>query len=177
MADEAGKPGLDPAVAYQQAVEAFGAAVERMQKGDFQKAADAFAKIESENTEEPVLAERARAYRHICERRTAPPAEAPRTADEQFLHGVFALNDGRLDESIGLLDASLSSNPASAKAFYARASAYALKGNTDAAVADLRQCIAIDPATRFHAANDPDFEKIREEPAFIDIIEPTAQGA
>jgi len=29
---------------------------------------------------------------------------------------------------------------------------------------------------RYQAANDPDFEPIREEPSFIDIIEPTPAG-
>jgi len=47
----------------------------------------------------------------------------------------------------------------------------------DAAVRDLRQAITVDPQVRFQAGNDPDFEAIREEPAFIDIIEPTPSGA
>ena len=51
-----------------------------------------------------------------------------------------------------------------------------MKGSTGKAVTDLRQAIASDPTVRFQAVNDPDFEKIREEPAFIDIIEPTPTG-
>ena len=51
------------------------------------------------------------------------------------------------------------------------------KGATEKAVADLRQAISVDPTVRFQAVNDPDFERIREEPAFIDIIEPTPTGA
>ena len=47
---------------------------------------------------------------------------------------------------------------------------------TEQAVSDLRQAIAADPQIRFQAINDPDFEQIREEPAFIDIIEPTPTG-
>jgi len=38
---------------------------------------------------------------------------------------------------------------------------------------------ATDPTDKdqMQAVNDPDFERIREEPAFIDIIEPTPTGA
>ncbi len=50
-------------------------------------------------------------------------------------------------------------------------------GNAEAAIGDLRQAIALEPQTRFQAVNDSDFERIREEPAFIDIIEPTPSGA
>ena len=177
MAAEHAAPAGDPAQAYEQAVKTFQAAVEQLHKGDVQGAHEQFVALEQNTPDEPVLAERARAYKRICERRLAAAPVAPEGAEDRYLHAVIALNGGRFDEAIQLLDAALAANPASAKAFYARASAYALKGNTDAAVADLRQCIAMDPTTRFQAVNDPDFERIREEPAFIDIIEPTSQNA
>ena len=52
-----------------------------------------------------------------------------------------------------------------------------MQGNAVAAVEDLRQAIAADPKLRYQAANDGDFEKIRDEAAFIDLIEPTPAGA
>ncbi len=55
--------------------------------------------------------------------------------------------------------------------------AWALAANADNAVGDLRQAISLDPTLRFQAVNDSDFERIREEPGFIDIIEPTSAGA
>ena len=81
------------------------------------------------------------------------------------------------DTAIKLLDQALGEDPSSARYLYARASAYALKGHADAAIGDLRQAIIIEPTVRFQAANDTDFEQIREEPSFIDIIEPTPTGA
>jgi hypothetical protein len=67
--------------------------------------------------------------------------------------------------------------PESPRFLYARASAAAIQGDAESAVKDLRRAIAADPQVRFQAGNDPDFESIREEPAFIDIIEPTPTGA
>ena len=87
------------------------------------------------------------------------------------------MNSGDTEGSIRLLDQALQHDPTSVRVLYARSSAWALSGNADAAVRDLRQAIAGDPTIRFQAVNDADFERIREEPAFIDIIEPTTTGA
>ena len=51
------------------------------------------------------------------------------------------------------------------------------QGNAEAAVADLRKSISIDPLIRFQLINDSDFEQIRDEATFIDLIEPTPSGA
>ena len=53
----------------------------------------------------------------------------------------------------------------------------ALQKNAERAVSDLRSAIAVDPTVRFQATNDTDFKLIREEPAFIDVVEPTPAGA
>jgi Flp pilus assembly protein TadD len=89
---------------------------------------------------------------------------------------VVLLNNGEGAAAIELLDKALQTSPSSAKILFARASACAIDGNTEGAVRDLRKAIAADPQVRFQATNDPDFEKIREEPAFIDVIEPTPTG-
>lgn len=163
--------------AYEKAVIDFGKAVQVMQKGDFSGAQGAFETIATSDLDEPVLRERARSYGQMCARRTASPTAPPRNSEERYLHAVVQLNRGQIDEALTLLEQALRENPASAKLFYARASAHAVKGRAEAAVEDLRQAIAIEPQTRFQAVNDPDFEKIREEPSFIDIIEPTPAGA
>ena len=163
--------------AYRHAVNEFGNAVQLLHQGRYEEAKTKLAALENNDFDEPVLAERARTFRRICDSKLAGSADGPRSAEDRYLAGVVALNDGRLDEAITLLDQALRENPASAKFFYARASAHALQGNTEAAVGDLRQCIAIDPQTRFQAVNDSDFERVREEPSFIDIIEPTPTGA
>jgi tetratricopeptide (TPR) repeat protein len=96
--------------------------------------------------------------------------------DELYFQAVLSSNEGKYDEALSLFERALREHPDSPKVLYARASTWALKGNSEAAVGDLRRAIAADPKVRFQAANDPDFEPIREEPAFIDIIEPTPAG-
>ncbi len=176
-ADSKLKAGATHNQRYEQALQDFGAAVEALHKGEYDNALEAFRRIEVAELDEPSLLERARSYVRICEKRLSPPGTDPQDGDGRYHHGVILMNKGDLDRALSLFESALSEMPESPKVLYARASAWSLKGNAEAAVADLRRAIDADPQVRFHAANDPDFEPIREEPAFIDIIEPTPTGS
>jgi len=162
---------------YKELVAQFVEALDAFNKGDFSAARELFEKIVGSCEDEPVMADRAQAYVRICERKTAPPPSEPQTPQEQYYLAVLLANEGRPDEALPLLDRALQEDPSSAKLLYARASVWAIKANVEAAVSDLRQAIVVDPHVRFQATNDSDFEAIREEPAFIDLIEPTPSGA
>lgn len=176
-ADNKTKSGSSHHQRYEQTLQEFGAAVESLQKGEYDDALKAFRRIEATELDEPALLERARSYARICETRLSPPGEDPQGGDDKYHQGVISMNKGNFDRALSLFESALNDMPESPKVLYARASAWSLKGNAEAAVADLRRAIDADPHVRFHAANDPDFEPIREEPAFIDIIEPTPTGS
>jgi tetratricopeptide (TPR) repeat protein len=163
--------------AYEAALTEFAAAIERLGRRDHAGALELFRKLESEQSDEPELADRARTYAKICARRLAPAEQDPPDADACYYRAVLLANEGRAAEAIRLLDRAVDHDPTSVRFRYARACAWALEGKVEAAVADLRQAIVGDPRVRFQAANDTDFERIREEPAFIDVIEPTPTGA
>jgi len=162
---------------YEKAVEGFSAAVELLHKQEYAQARDQFREIAAANADEPTLVDRARTYAGICEKQMAPPEDSPESADDFYYRAVLLANDGDYDDALPLFERALVDLPDSPKVLFARASTWALKGNAEAAVADLRRAISADPQVRFQAANDPDFEPIREEPAFIDIIEPTPSGS
>ena len=162
---------------YEKALESSSAAVELLHKRQYEQARDQFLNIASSNSDEPTLVDRARTYALICDQRMAPPQDSPESADDFYYRAVLLANDGDYDDALPLFERALVGMPNSPKVLYARASTWALKGNAEAAVADLRRAITADPQVRFQAANDPDFEPIREEPAFIDIIEPTPSGS
>jgi len=162
---------------YEKAVAGFGEGVQLVRAGDYTKAMDRFNEILGSVKDEPVLAERCRVYVSICKKRLAPAVEPGSSTDDLYYRAVLESNGGNPAEAISLLDQALQQMPNSAKLLYARASAWALSGRADAAVSDLRQAIGLDPTLRFQAVNDFDFERIREEPGFIDIIEPTSAGA
>ncbi len=162
--------------AYEQALRDFGAAIDLLRQGSYARAMEIFEVLRKENPEEPVLAERSRTYSAICARKLAPPHARPETADELYFAGVVSANDGEYARAIEYLDRAAQLDASSAGILYARAAARALSGLAEAAAADLRQAVALDPRCRFQAANDPDFDKVRDEAVFIDVIEPTPEA-
>lgn len=164
-------------LAFEAALGEFATALERLHRGDAAGAKAAFVQLEAAHRHEPQLAHRARTYVQVCERRLAPALAEPQDDDARYERAVVLSNAGQYDAAMRLLDASLAAQPNSAKHLFARASVWALRGQADQAIADLRQAIAADPKLRFQAANDPDFERIRGVPTFIDVIEPTPAGA
>ena len=162
---------------YDQAVVDFGKAVEAINAARYDEARKLFTALIESVHDEPGLVERSRMYLSVCDKRTAK-VDAPGTGFDDIYHqAVMAMNSVDTEGSIRLLDQALQHDPTSVRVLYARSSAWALSGNAESAVSDLRQAIAGDPTIRFQAVNDADFERIREEPAFIDIIEPTTTGA
>lgn len=57
-----------------------------------------------------------------------------------------------------------------ATAFYNEACVYALLSRSEEAVSSLQKAIELDSSLRKHAREDADFDKIRELPAFIDMV-------
>lgn len=167
----------DHSTAYDAALAEYAAGLELLRRGDTAQALPKFESASKIATDEPELAERARTYAILCRRRLAPNAPGPTSAEGLYLTGVVRSNSGRPDEAVRLYDEALRLEPGAPRILYARAAAWALQGNATAAVADLRTAVAADSTVRFQAASDPDFEKIRDEAQFIDVIEPTPTGA
>jgi Flp pilus assembly protein TadD len=164
--------------AYDAAVEQFAAASALFLKGQFGEARSQFESVAVAATpDEPILADRARTYASICESKIARPADTDGDADALYHRGIVATNAGNLDEAWSLLEKAAAQRPNDASILYARASVRGLQGNVDGAAAELKKSVALDPKFRFQAASDSDFDRVRDEAAFIDIIEPSNAGA
>jgi tetratricopeptide (TPR) repeat protein len=163
--------------AYEAAKKEYQNAIELIYRRDFAAAKELFTKIEAEHGEETEMVERCRTYGKVCDNKLAGEPSRPESVDDCYYQAVLLTNEGRAEEAVALLDRALVQDPSSVRVLYARACAWALQNDPERAVSDLRGAIAIDPTVRFQATNDQDFERIREEPAFIDVIEPTPAGA
>jgi tetratricopeptide (TPR) repeat protein len=164
--------------AYEAAVEQFATASSLFLNGRFGEAQPHFEAVaEAATPDEPILADRARTYASICVRKLAQPATGVADADALYHLGIVATNAGRLDEAWSLLEKAAGQRPNDASILYARASVRGLQGNVEGAAAELKKSVALDPKFRFQAASDSDFDKVRDEAAFIDIIEPSNAGA
>ena len=164
--------------AYEAAVEQFATAFALFLKGQFAEARPLFESVaEAATPDEPILSYRARTYASICGGKIGSPAPGGDDADTLYHRGVVAANAGRLDEAWSLLDKALGHRPNDASILYARASVRGLQGSAEGAAAELKKSVALEPKFRFQAASDSDFDKVRDEAAFIDIIEPSNAGA
>ena len=162
---------------YRAALDSFAAALDTFGKGDLAKARKAFESVATSNPDEIALTARARTYIRACDNRMSEAPAAAGTAEELYYEGVVHLNRGELDIARERLDRALEIDPRSAKALYSRASVHALRGDATGAVADLVRAAELDPTALFQAVNDPDFDRVRDEAAFIDIVEPTPSEA
>jgi tetratricopeptide (TPR) repeat protein len=162
---------------YEAALRDYVSALELLHKGNPTAALERFVAIEAANPDEPELGERMRAYATICRRKLASEPATPTSADGLYEAAVIFANRGELDRALDYLTKALELDTGSARVLYARASVFALRGQPDSAVVDLKKAVAREPLLRFQASNDPDFERIRDEAGFIDVIEPTPAGA
>jgi tetratricopeptide (TPR) repeat protein len=164
--------------AYEAAVEQFTAATAHFARSRFAEALPLFEAVTAASAaDEPILADRARSYASICRGRIAAPMADSSDADALYHRGVVAANAGRLDEAWSFLEQAVGHRPNDASILYARATVRGLQGNAEGAASELKKSVAIDPKFRYQAASDSDFDKVRDEAAFIDIIEPSNAGA
>jgi tetratricopeptide (TPR) repeat protein len=164
--------------AYEAAIEQFTTATALFVNGQFAEALPHFEAVAAAAADdEPILSDRARTYASICSRKLATPTSAGDDADGLYHRGVVAANAGRLDEAWAALEGAVAQKPNDASIRYARASVRGLQGNAEGAAFELKKAVTLDAKFRYQAASDSDFDKVRDEAAFIDIIEPSNAGA
>ena len=83
--------------------------------------------------------------------------------------GYALLKIGNYQEAIENIDQSLKINP-NLWAYESKAYAYILLDKIDLVIENLRYAIAIDPSRKKAILNDPDFDKIRNDSRFINLI-------
>jgi phospholipase/carboxylesterase len=90
---------------------------------------------------------------------------------------VAAYNDGRYEEAARLYLTYLRSNVGDAVSIYNLACCYGLLGEAELAAGSLRRAFAAGYRDVAFAAQDPDFDKVRDAPAFAAAFEEMKAGA
>jgi tetratricopeptide (TPR) repeat protein len=149
------RPGLD---LFERAVKAFG-------KKEFERAGELFDRLVEDHPSEQDLVERARVYRMSCERHRAEGRRVPRprTFEDLLNHGVFLKQAAEI-------------HPRNEHVLYCLAATQARAGDAPAALKALRSAIALSPANRAQARQDPDFESLRRESDFLALMRPSAEA-
>ncbi len=157
---------------YQSAIRNFEIAARAFQRQNYEKAKEIFEKLASGEVFE--VAERARVHLRLCEQRLGRPTQGPKTSEDFYALGVGELNARQLDSAVEHLTKAQKLDGNQDHIRYALAAAYALGGNTEAALDHLRAAIELRPENRFHARHDDDFHRLSQDPRFRSLVFPVA---
>jgi tetratricopeptide (TPR) repeat protein len=161
----------------QQALDLFERAAKALGKRDWEKAKDLLDNLIESHPDQRDLLERARSYRTVCERALSEarrPPFRPKGFDDLLNHGVFLHNRGEFEEALKVLRQAAEIHPKNEHVLYCLAATSARAGDAAAALKALRSAIAVSPANRAQARGDSDFDPIREDEEFIELVHPAA---
>lgn len=155
-----------------QVVELFEKAMKALGKHDPQKAQEHLEALLASHPEERDVAERARLLLGVCQRALEKkPAFKPKTVEELLNYGVYLHNRGEFAGALAALGQAAELQPKNEHVLYCLAAASAQKGDVAAALRSLRAAIDADPASRAQARADSDFDPIRENEEFLEIVD------
>ena len=157
---------------HEKALKEFERGVGLLQKQSYSEAIERFQAIVGSFPQEKELTDRAQVYLRICQNVLERKEPQPRKPEDFFYYGVIKANEANYDEAVKFLEKALQANPKDEKVHYVMASTLAAKGDRREALDHLREAIELNAANRIYARNDPDFEPIRDDDNFQNLIHP-----
>ncbi len=145
-------------------VQAYALALEAAHAGKWSQARKLLEKVVAESDLSEVV-ERAEQYLAIVERYDG----AAPTDDDPYLEAVVLHNQGDLDAAEAICKKNGRAD-SDARFAYLAASIAALRGDFDQAAARLGAAIELNPRNRIQAAEDVDFEDMREQAEYADLF-------
>jgi len=157
---------------HEKALKEFERGVGLLKKQSYSEALERFQAIVTGFPQEKELTDRAQAYTRICRNLLDRREPQPSKPEDFFYYGVIKANEADYDEAVQLLEHALQNNPKDEKVHYVLASTLALKGERREALEHLQQAIELNATNRVYARNDPDFEPLRDDENFQNLIHP-----
>jgi tetratricopeptide (TPR) repeat protein len=154
----------------EQAVQAYLHALEQLRRKQYAEAIDGFKSILKAHPQEKEIGDRCRTYIRVCERDMDDKIVPLKRADDYYYRAVVESNRQRYDEALKLLDQALKLSPKDDRFMYVMASTRALKGDRESALSALKEAIDLNGVNRIQAQQDPDFDPLRDDDAFIDMV-------
>lgn len=163
-------PHIDALTVYERGVQALQAQQYRVASDLLQSVIDGF-------PDEKELHERARLYLNVIARRVVPPDATPTTFDERVYAATLAVNSGRHDEGLRLLQALAAEAPSNDYLFYMLAVVQTARGDISSALHSIERAVALNGENRYTALQDSDLEALRDDPAFNETVDRAAAQA
>ena len=144
-----------------------------LQKKKFEDAEKHFRSLLEEFGDERELADRARLYLAVCEKRRKPARPPSADAEDPYYAALVEKNRGNYEAAVEHLKKSLKKNGDGRCAFLL-ACCYAHLNDAETALEQLKRAIGEDETNRARAARDSDFDSLRESPEFQQLTAASA---
>jgi len=146
---------VEPRTVAQEQLKKFEEAVHLFSQRKFTEALELFR--EAARGPAQAIADKARAYIQVCERRTSSVELKLITAEDHFNYGVERLNARDIEKARLHFDHALALEPNADHVFYTLALCCGVAGDGNGACENLRRAIELEPRNRILARQDPEF--------------------
>jgi tetratricopeptide (TPR) repeat protein len=163
--------GEDPV--YAQAVQNYEAGLRSIQEHKYEKARTHLQKVVGGPNRE--LADRASIHLNICSQHLDKAANQFKNPEEHFDYAISLMNVGDYVTAREHLD-KLAKQSKSDYVSYGLAALDCLTGHVEDALRHLGDAVQANPALRFQARNDSDFQNLVEDPRFTELLYPDPGG-
>lgn len=163
--------GEDPL--FTQAVQNYEAGLRAIQEHKYEKARTHLQKVLTGPSRE--LADRASIHLNICSQHLDKAANQFKSPEEHFDYAISLMNVGDYVTAREHLD-KLAKQSKSDYVSYGLAALDCLTGHVEDALRHLGEAVQANPALRFQARNDSDFQNLAEDPRFTELLYPDPGG-
>lgn len=167
------RPSFKDDPRFQQAVQNYEAGLRAMQEHKFDKAKGLLQKVMAGPSTE--LADRAAVHLNTCNQHLAGGgATSFKSPEEHYDYAVSLMNQGEYDEARSHLEKLLKQAPKADYVWYGFSVLSCLTGRYEDALRQLDEAIRLNPAVRYQARNDTDFQNLADDPRFTELLYPEA---
>jgi len=160
---------------YTQALQSYEAGLRAMQEHKFDKAKPHFQKVVSGGTKE--LMDRASVHLLTCTQHLERTVSTQfKSTEEHYDYAVSLMNVGDYVTAREHLDKLQKQVPKADYVVYGLAALDCLTGHVEDSLKRLDEALRLNPALRFQARNDSDFQNLAEDPRFTELLYPDPGG-
>jgi len=158
----------DPRVA--QAIQNYETGLRALQEHKFDKAKTHLQKVIGSPSKE--LADRASVHINTCNQHLDKVIAQFKSPEEHFDYAVSLMNVGDYVQAREHLEKLQKQSPKADYVIYGLAALDCMTGHVEDSLRNLDAAIRLNPALRFQARNDSDFQNLAEDPRFTELLYP-----
>jgi len=156
---------------FTQAVQNYEAGLKAMQERKFERAKALLEKVMTAGSRE--LADRAAMHLNTCQQQLARTSNGGfKSPEEHYDYAISLMNAADYEGARAHLEKLQKQVPKADYTWYGMAVLDCLTHHYETALKNLEQAIKLNPANRYHARNESDFQNMSDDPRFTELLYP-----